>query len=78
LEVLTEFRMDGNYEEGKKEGEGKKKRRRRKIEGTGVSPLQAVQWFRVVLDEAQCVYFVPFPPFPPFLRFLRFHRFFPY
>ena len=31
----------------------KPKRSRRKIEGSGVSPLQQVQWFRVVLDEAQ-------------------------
>lgn len=51
-------------EDGKvvREGEGKKgrgkkgegnKRKRKKVEGDGNSPLQQVQWFRVVLDEAQ-------------------------
>lgn len=29
------------------------KRPRKKVEGSGVSPLQQIQWFRVVLDEAQ-------------------------
>lgn len=33
------------------------KRKRKKIEGDGASPLQQVQWFRVVLDEAQYVFF---------------------
>lgn len=32
-----------------------KKRKRKKIEGSGESPLQMIQWFRVVLDEAQFV-----------------------
>lgn len=36
---------------------GKKLKRRkqfkRKVEGSGVSPLQQIQWFRIVLDEAQ-------------------------
>lgn len=31
----------------------KKKRKRKKVEGSGASPLQQIQWFRVVLDEAQ-------------------------
>jgi SWI/SNF-related matrix-associated actin-dependent regulator of chromatin subfamily A3 len=34
-------------------GAKKAKRKRKKIEGSGVSPLQQIQWFRVVLDEAQ-------------------------
>ena len=36
----------------------KSKKKRKRVEGTGDSPLQQVQWFRVVLDEAQ--YVVPF------------------
>ena len=36
-----------------KEKEKKAKRKRKRVEGSGVSPLQAIQWFRVVLDEAQ-------------------------
>ncbi|BGP15394.1 hypothetical protein JCM10213v2_003362 [Rhodosporidiobolus nylandii] len=35
--------------------EEKKKRKRKRVEGSGVSPLQAVQWFRVVLDEAHII-----------------------
>lgn len=31
----------------------KRKKMRKKVEGAGTSPLQMVQWFRVVLDEAQ-------------------------
>lgn len=30
-----------------------KKRKRKKIEGDAVSPLQQIEWFRIVLDEAQ-------------------------
>lgn len=39
----------------KEEEEDTKKRKRKRIDGTGASPLQQVQWFRVVLDEAQYV-----------------------
>ncbi|KAL8290052.1 hypothetical protein RQP46_002991 [Phenoliferia psychrophenolica] len=34
---------------------GKKKRKRKKVEGSGASPLQQIQWFRVVLDEAHII-----------------------
>lgn len=37
----------------KAEKEKKAKRKRKRVEGSGVSALQAIQWFRVVLDEAQ-------------------------
>ncbi|GAA5908976.1 hypothetical protein JCM6882_004960 [Rhodosporidiobolus microsporus] len=38
------------------DAKGKKpKRKRKRVEGSGVSPLQAVQWFRVVLDEAHII-----------------------
>lgn len=30
-----------------------KKRKRKKIEGDAISPLQQIEWFRIVLDEAQ-------------------------
>ncbi|KPV72160.1 uncharacterized protein RHOBADRAFT_18418 [Rhodotorula graminis WP1] len=33
----------------------KNKRKRKRVEGSGVSPLQAIQWFRVVLDEAHII-----------------------
>ncbi|GAA5893228.1 hypothetical protein JCM8208_004381 [Rhodotorula glutinis] len=33
----------------------KNKRKRKRVEGLGVSPLQAIQWFRVVLDEAHII-----------------------
>ncbi|GAA5994527.1 uncharacterized protein JCM10292_002114 [Rhodotorula paludigena] len=33
----------------------KPKRKRKRVEGNGVSPLQAIQWFRVVLDEAHII-----------------------
>ena len=45
------------------ESAAKPKRKRKRVEGSGDSPLQQVQWFRVVLDEAQYV------PIPPSLRF---------
>ncbi|GAA6064182.1 hypothetical protein JCM10212_002924 [Sporobolomyces blumeae] len=43
---------------GKGEDDDKKpktKRKRKRVDGTGVSPLQAVQWYRVVLDEAHII-----------------------
>ncbi|GAA6036158.1 hypothetical protein JCM8097_006646, partial [Rhodosporidiobolus ruineniae] len=40
---------------GAEEEEKPKKRKRKRVEGSGVSPLQAVQWFRVVLDEAHII-----------------------
>ncbi|BGO90936.1 hypothetical protein NBRC10512_002311 [Rhodotorula toruloides] len=33
----------------------KAKRKRKRVEGSGVSALQAVQWYRVVLDEAHII-----------------------
>ena len=40
-----------------------KKRKPRIVPGMdGTSPLQMVHWFRVVLDEAQCVFFCPRAP----------------
>ena len=48
---------DGGIEEVDAEGNELKakgkKRKRRKIEGDATSPLQQIEWFRVVLDEAQ-------------------------
>ncbi|BGP47440.1 hypothetical protein JCM10450v2_003292 [Rhodotorula kratochvilovae] len=32
-----------------------KRKRKRPVDGSGVSPLQAIQWFRVVLDEAHII-----------------------
>ncbi|GAA5829809.1 hypothetical protein JCM11251_007888 [Rhodosporidiobolus azoricus] len=43
--------LQGDEEEKAK----KPKRKRKRVEGNGVSPLQAVQWFRVVLDEAHII-----------------------
>ncbi|GAA5920321.1 hypothetical protein JCM1841_004530 [Sporobolomyces salmonicolor] len=45
----------GGKEEEEEEKKPKAKRKRKRIEGSGVSPLQAVQWFRVVLDEAHII-----------------------
>lgn len=48
---------DGGIEELDKDGQPVKqkgkKRKRKKIEGDAVSPLQQIEWFRIVLDEAQ-------------------------
>lgn len=48
---------DGGIEELDSEGQPikskGKKRKRKKIEGDAVSPLQQIEWFRIVLDEAQ-------------------------
>lgn len=56
-EQLDVFDHAGNLvEKPKPTGKPKKaKRKRKKVEGSGASPLQQIQWFRVVLDEAQCV-----------------------
>lgn len=42
--------LDQNGQPVKQKG---KKRKRKKIEGDAVSPLQQIEWFRIVLDEAQ-------------------------
>lgn len=48
---------DGGIEELDQDGQPVKqkgkKRKRKKIEGDAVSPLQQIEWFRIVLDEAQ-------------------------
>lgn len=48
---------DGGIEELDQDGQPikqkGKKRKRKKIEGDAVSPLQQIEWFRIVLDEAQ-------------------------
>lgn len=50
---------DGGIEEVDATGQAVKpkgkKRKRRKIEGDGCSPLQQIEWFRVVLDEAHMI-----------------------
>ncbi|GAA5859731.1 hypothetical protein JCM8547_007003 [Rhodosporidiobolus lusitaniae] len=55
-EVLTRPPVLEGEEEGAGKGKkGKGTRKRKRVEGSGVSPLQAVQWFRVVLDEAHII-----------------------
>lgn len=57
-EILTSPPGQADAEKAAKakaEKEKKAKRKRKRVEGSGVSPLQAIQWFRVVLDEAQYV-----------------------
>ncbi|GAA5976261.1 hypothetical protein JCM11641_001097 [Rhodosporidiobolus odoratus] len=55
VQVVYGFGADGEVLT-KPPDEGKKpKRKRKKVEGNGISPLQAVQWFRVVLDEAHII-----------------------
>lgn len=53
-EALEFYGPDGTLLDGPKPVLGKKvKRKRKRVEGTGASPLQSIEWFRVVLDEAQ-------------------------
>ncbi|GAA5987310.1 hypothetical protein JCM5350_008142 [Sporobolomyces pararoseus] len=58
IQVIYGFGPNGEILE-KPEDEGeekpKPKRKRKRVEGSGISPLQAVQWYRVVLDEAHII-----------------------
>lgn len=60
-EILT--RPPGAPVEEEETKPKKAKRKRKRVEGNGVSALQAVQWYRVVLDEAQ---YVTYPHSPSF------------
>ncbi|GAA6017033.1 hypothetical protein JCM11491_006136 [Sporobolomyces phaffii] len=55
IQVIYGFGPDGEILEKPEEEKPKPKRKRKRVEGSGISPLQAVQWFRVVLDEAHII-----------------------
>ena len=56
VEVLYGLGPNGEpLTEKPEEEKPKPKRKRKRVEGNGISALQAVQWYRVVLDEAQYV-----------------------
>ncbi|GAA5901516.1 uncharacterized protein JCM6883_000238 [Sporobolomyces salmoneus] len=57
IQVIYGFGPNGELLEKPQEEEEKPKpkRKRKRCEGTGISPLQAVQWYRVVLDEAHII-----------------------
>ncbi|GAA5833114.1 hypothetical protein JCM3766R1_001399 [Sporobolomyces carnicolor] len=55
IQVIYGFGPDGEILEQPEEDKPKPKRKRKRVEGSGISPLQAVQWYRVVLDEAHII-----------------------
>ncbi|BGP24045.1 DNA repair protein rad5 [Rhodotorula toruloides] len=54
-EILTRPPGAPPVEEEEETKPKKAKRKRKRVEGNGVSALQAVQWYRVVLDEAHII-----------------------